>query len=115
MESDMQPVTPQPDPQPKRLVRSSENRMLMGVCGGLGEHFDVDPTLVRVVFGIGLLAGGSTLLVYIVLAIVMPAPSMADAHPREAARGTLDEATSEIKSGATWVKNRLPFVKNNEL
>ena len=47
MDNQIQPVTPEPDEQPpKRLVRSSENRMLLGVCGGLGDYFEIDPTLV---------------------------------------------------------------------
>lgn len=102
-------MTPAPEPPQKRLIRSSDNRMLLGVCGGLGDYFDIDPTLVRVIFAVGALAVGSTLLVYIVLSLVMPAPDMAEAHPREAARGTLDEAASEVQSGFSWVKDRLPF------
>lgn len=57
-----------------RLARSSSNKVLAGVCGGIAEHFDLDPTLVRV--GYVLLSILSTgfpgLLVYIVLAFVMP-------------------------------------------
>mgnify|MGYP000841396397 CR=1 FL=1 len=34
----------------KRLYRSSDNRVFAGICGGLGEYFDVDPTVVRVVY-----------------------------------------------------------------
>ena len=114
MDTQMQPAAPEPDNEPKRLIRSSENRILLGVCGGLGEYFDIDPTLVRVIFAIGLLAGGSTLLVYVVLSIVMPAPAMADAHPREAARGTVDEAANEVKRGVNWVADKLPFGKKDK-
>lgn len=113
MENQIQPVSPEPEDGPRRLVRSSENKMLLGVCGGLGDYFDIDPTLVRVIFAVGLLAGGSTILVYVVLTIVMPAPDMADAHPREAARGTLDEAASEARRGVNWVTDRLPFGKKD--
>lgn len=113
MDDQLQPTAPQSGDGPKRLIRSSENKILMGVCGGLGEYFDLDPTLVRVIFAIGLLAGGSTLLVYVVLAIVMPAPDMADAHPRDAARGTVDEAANEVKRGVSWVTDKLPFGKKS--
>ena len=41
----------------KKLHRSRANRMLGGVCGGLGEFFSIDPTLVRVVFVLGMLFG----------------------------------------------------------
>jgi phage shock protein C len=56
----------------KRLYRSREERMLAGVCGGLGNYFAVDPTLVRVLFVLfGLVAGGG-LLAYLILWILIP-------------------------------------------
>lgn len=113
MDNQIQPIAPQPDNEPKRLMRSSENKILMGVCGGLGDYFDLNPTLVRVIFAVGLLAGGSTLLVYVVLTIVMPAPDMVNVHPREAAKGTVDEAANEVKRGITWVTDKLPFGKKS--
>lgn len=109
MTNEITPLHQEQDPEPKRLVRSTDDKMLMGVCGGLGKYFDVDPVLIRVIFGIGAIAMGSTVLVYIVLTIVMPAEQMADAHPRDAARGTVDEATESVKSLVSWVQNRLPF------
>jgi phage shock protein PspC (stress-responsive transcriptional regulator) len=59
----------------KRLYRSRTDRKLAGVCGGLGEYFNVDPTLVRVLFVLATLAGGPGLLLYIVLWLVMPEAS----------------------------------------
>ena len=57
----------------KRLYRSREERMAFGVCGGLGEYFDVDPTLIRLVFVALIFLGvGSGLLLYIVMAIIVP-------------------------------------------
>jgi len=46
--------------------------MVAGVCGGLGEYLNVDPILFRVLFLLALIVGGSGLLVYIVLWIVVP-------------------------------------------
>ncbi|MDQ3052022.1 MAG: PspC domain-containing protein [Bacteroidota bacterium] len=54
----------------KRLVR--KNKKIFGVCGGLGDYFDIDPTIVRVLFLIALIGFGSGLLIYIILALVMP-------------------------------------------
>ena len=54
----------------KRLVR--KDKKIFGVCGGLGDYFDIDPTLVRVLFLLALLGFGSGLLLYIILALVMP-------------------------------------------
>lgn len=56
----------------KRLYRSRSSRMLMGVCGGIGEYFNIDPTLVRLLVVFLTFAGGSGLLAYIIAAIVVP-------------------------------------------
>lgn len=56
----------------KRLYRSRSNRMIAGVCGGIGEYFDVDPTLVRLAAVLLAMAGGPGLIVYIILAVVIP-------------------------------------------
>ncbi|MCS6835152.1 MAG: PspC domain-containing protein [Anaerolineae bacterium] len=56
----------------KRLYRSREDRQLAGVCGGLAEYFNVDPTLVRLVFVAMTLLGGPGLLIYIIMAVVVP-------------------------------------------
>ena len=56
----------------KRLYKSTVNCMLCGVCGGIAEYFDIDPTLVRLAWIIFCLAGGSGVLGYIIAALVMP-------------------------------------------
>jgi phage shock protein C len=56
----------------KRLYRSRKERMIAGVCGGLGEYFGIDPTLVRILFVVGMLMGGPGLLAYLILLIVVP-------------------------------------------
>lgn len=57
----------------KKLYRSRNNRMLAGVCSGLGNFFGIDPTVVRLVFVAGTLLGfGSFILIYLVLFIVVP-------------------------------------------
>jgi phage shock protein C len=63
--------------QYQKLYRSRENRMLGGVCGGLGEYFDIDPTLVRVLFVFGAFLGvpGALLLIYLVMLILVPQES----------------------------------------
>jgi phage shock protein C len=54
----------------KKLVKGE--RKLFGVCSGLANYFDIDPTLVRVGFILGVVFAGTGLLVYIILAVVMP-------------------------------------------
>lgn len=56
----------------KRLSRSIENRMVAGVCAGLANYFSMDPSLVRLLFVVFFFLGGSALLLYLVLWIVMP-------------------------------------------
>ena len=57
---------------PRRLHRSATDRVVTGVCGGLAEYLEVDPSLVRLAFIVGFLWGGASLLVYIVMALVLP-------------------------------------------
>jgi len=56
----------------KRLYRSTTNKVIGGVCGGLGEYFEIDPVFVRIVAVILALATGVGLLAYIVAWIIMP-------------------------------------------
>jgi len=54
-----------------RLVKSRDKK-LFGVCGGLGEYFNIDPTIIRLIFIIAFFGFGTGALAYIVMAIVMP-------------------------------------------
>lgn len=56
----------------KKLYRSRQDRQIAGVCGGLGEYFNVDPTIIRLLFVLFTFLGGPGLIVYIVLAMVVP-------------------------------------------
>ena len=56
----------------KKLYRSSTNYKLAGVCGGIGEYFNIDPTLVRLAWILFSVLGGAGLLAYIIAALVMP-------------------------------------------
>lgn len=56
----------------KRLYRSSTNRMIAGICGGIGEYLDVDPTLVRLAWILFCAMGGSGFLAYVLAGILIP-------------------------------------------
>ena len=56
----------------KRLYRSKNSRMLCGVCGGIAEYFDIDPTLVRLGWALFCALGGSGIIAYIIAAIIIP-------------------------------------------
>ena len=54
----------------KRLIKGEKK--LFGVCSGLANYFDVDPTVMRVIFALSLCVFGTGLLVYLILAFIMP-------------------------------------------
>lgn len=58
---------------PKRLYRSSKDRILGGICGGIAEYFNADPTIVRLLFVLLLLASfGTAVLGYLIAWIIIP-------------------------------------------
>ncbi|MCP5100362.1 MAG: PspC domain-containing protein [Chloroflexi bacterium] len=56
----------------QRLMRSTDDRMFAGVCGGLAQYFGVSTTIIRALFVLFGLAGGSALFVYLILWLIMP-------------------------------------------
>ncbi len=65
----------------KRLYRSRDDRVIGGVCGGLGKYLAMDPTVVRLIFVLLALAGGPGLLAYLILLIVVPEEPLAPPAP----------------------------------
>ena len=57
----------------KRLTKSRDKK-IFGVCGGVAEYFDMDPTVVRIIWLIAVLGAGTGLLAYIIAALLMPDP-----------------------------------------
>jgi phage shock protein C len=81
---------------PTRLERSITNKVVAGVCGGIGEYLQVDPTLVRVFFVLGtILTGGLGLLGYIVLIVMMPLPG----QPAPFVKSDVTTSTLEGEAG----------------
>lgn len=62
----------------KRLHRSNENKVIAGVCGGIAEYFDMDPTLIRLAWSLFCALGGSGVLAYIIAAIIIPEKTAGD-------------------------------------
>ncbi len=56
----------------RRLYRSRTEKMIAGVCGGVAEYFNMDPTVIRLIWVLITLLGGAGVLLYIILWIVMP-------------------------------------------
>lgn len=59
----------------KKLYRSSTNRMVCGVCGGIGEYLNVDPTIIRLIWAI-LACSGTGILAYLIAALVIPSDTL---------------------------------------
>lgn len=56
----------------KRLYKCEEGKVICGVCGGLAKYFDVDPTIVRLIWAALTLVGFSGLIAYIIAALIIP-------------------------------------------
>jgi len=67
----------------KKLYRSRTDRKIWGVCGGLAKYFDIDSTIVRVIFVASLFVGSVGLWVYIIMAIVVPLEDSAVTPPKD--------------------------------
>ncbi|MEJ8554740.1 PspC domain-containing protein [Tepidibacter sp. Z1-5] len=56
----------------KKLYKSIKDRKISGICGGIAEYFDIDSTMVRLIWVLFILAGGSGILGYIVCGLIIP-------------------------------------------
>jgi phage shock protein PspC (stress-responsive transcriptional regulator) len=67
--------------EPKRLYRSKDNKVVAGICGGIGEYFNADPVIVRVLaVALAFITGGAALGAYIILIFIIPErPSLSTA------------------------------------
>ena len=83
----------------KRLYRSETDKMIGGVCGGLAEYFGIDSTVVRLVFALIVIYGGTGLILYIILWIVMPTKSNSNLSSEK----IMASNTKEIKEKASKV------------
>ncbi|CAN5463957.1 PspC domain-containing protein [soil metagenome] len=56
----------------RKLYRSRKEKIIAGVCGGLAEHFDLDPTWIRLAFVVCFFLAGSALVIYVVMWLIVP-------------------------------------------
>jgi phage shock protein C len=82
----------------KKLYRSRTDRMLWGVCGGLARYFGIDSTLVRLIAVLLIFAGGSGIVAYLVLAIIVPLEGSQAATPEEAVQENVREMRATAES-----------------
>ena len=97
----------------KKLYRSDSDRIIAGVCGGLAEYFEIDSTLIRLIFVILTIWGGVGLILYIIALIVMPSrseegknDSSQKENTKEKLKERMDNVASDIKEGLNKRNNR---------
>jgi phage shock protein C len=77
----------------KKLMRSKRNRIIAGVCGGIGEYLDVDPTVIRVVWVVlTIISVGAGILAYIAAWLIIP-----EEETPEESGGTVAEAAPPVE------------------
>lgn len=102
----------------KRLYRDKDNEMIAGVCSGVAEYLDVDPTVIRLVFVLFALMGGGGLWIYLVLWIIMPEepvtlPEIVDIEEKakEAAKAAEETPKTPEKKAAEKSPAKKPAAK----
>lgn len=89
-----------------RLYRSSDQRMIAGVCGGFGEYFGLDPTIVRVIFVLVTIATGLVpgIVAYGVLWLIIPDEESVDRSVRESMRANVEEMAKSARDLGSGVQ-----------
>ncbi len=90
--------------QNKRLFRSEKNKVVAGVCAGIGEYFNVDPTIVRVVFIIFAVWGGSGLFIYLLCWLIIPSESAISTDSQEVINKNVEEIKAKAQETVEKVK-----------
>lgn len=107
----------------KRFYRSRKDKKLAGVCGGVAEYFEVDPTLVRLIWVVFTFAGGAGVLAYIIAAIIMPEKPLNISDRSN--NGTIyednnfveieeEDITKEMHETQKYDKQRIEFEKSKD-
>ncbi|MCL5019770.1 MAG: PspC domain-containing protein [Patescibacteria group bacterium] len=84
----------------KKLYRSEKDRIIGGVAGGLGEYLEIDPTLIRIIFVLLTVFGGSGILIYIILWILVPSEEHAGLKSEDYIKKNTKEMGAKAKSFA---------------
>ncbi len=91
----------------KKLYRSREERMIWGVCGGMAEYFEVDPTIIRVAAVLSIFVSGLGVLAYILLALVVPLESSSAGKPNEVIKENVEEMRATAAEFGQQVQSAL--------
>ena len=106
----------------KSLTRSKTDKVVAGVCGGLGEYFSVDPVIIRLIFVVVTMLGGAGVLAYIVMWIIVPEAGQKsyaetiknDIHDKKNDKKSKSETgekiSKEVKEAVAKRKNDGPYL-----
>ncbi len=99
----------------QKLRRSRKDRMIGGVCGGLGEYFHIDPVIIRLIFVLLLFANGIGFLAYILFWIIVPEepPEGGEVQPKEEEDMTKAATRGNLWGGAILIVIGLYFLLRN--
>lgn len=97
----------------RRLAKSTQDKMVCGVCGGLGEYLSIDPVILRLLFVILTISGGSGILIYIVLCIVLPEQGSASKSTQEVVKENTQNLEATLEDAAANVE-KLAMKKNTQ-
>lgn len=102
--------------QPKKLYRSQKDKVVAGICGGLGEYFAIDPIIFRILFVVLALLNGAGVLLYIILIFVIPpegkeAPLDAHTDLKERIKGSAETVRQEAQEFAQKMKGNEGWFK----
>ena len=89
----------------KRLYRSQTDRVLFGVCGGLGKYFGIDPVIFRILFVIFLFIDGVGLIAYLIMILIIPNERGVGKDDKE--KGEVDEFAEKIEKSAEELANKV--------
>ncbi len=91
----------------RRLYRSTRDQIVSGVCGGLGEYFGIDPIIPRLVF-VFLALNGSGIIIYILMALIVPRQGQAEASTGEVMRQGAEDMRERARSVAESLRGGAP-------
>lgn len=98
---------PTKTPTPKRFTRSNSDKVIAGVCGGLGSYFEVDSTVFRIIFVVATFFGGFGLLLYVILALLVPAEDQTPDEPIKKVKEVAAQMSKTVESVAQEAKTKV--------
>jgi phage shock protein C len=90
-----------------RLTKSAKDRVIDGVCGGIAEYFGIDPVIIRLIFVVLVFIHGIGILLYIILAIIMPKAEKVDQLPKDTIQENVQEMGERLKEAGEKVGSTL--------